>query len=72
MRIESVAIKNLRCIKEGIANLGAYTCLVGPNGAGKSTVLHALNIFFRHIECKHGCDLIDIRGFLPARHNKTG
>ena len=50
MRIESVAIKNLRCIKEGIANLGAYTCLVGPNGAGKSTVLHALNIFFRHIE----------------------
>jgi putative ATP-dependent endonuclease of the OLD family len=50
MRIESVAIKNLRCIKDGVANLGTYTCLVGPNGAGKSTVLYALNIFFRHLE----------------------
>ncbi len=50
MRIESVAIKNLRCIKDGIANLDPYTCLVGPNGAGKSTFLHALNIVFRHVE----------------------
>jgi predicted ATP-dependent endonuclease of OLD family len=50
MRIESVAVKNLRCIKDSIANLDAYTCLVGPNGAGKSTLLHALNIFFRHVE----------------------
>jgi energy-coupling factor transporter ATP-binding protein EcfA2 len=50
MRIESVSIKNLRCIKDSVANLGAYTCLVGPNGAGKSTLLHALNIFFRHVE----------------------
>ena len=50
MRIESVTVKNLRCIKEAVANLDAYTCLVGPNGAGKSTILHALNIFFRHVE----------------------
>jgi putative ATP-dependent endonuclease of OLD family len=50
MRIESVTVKNLRCIKGGVANLDAYTCLVGPNGAGKSTFLHALNIFFRHVE----------------------
>src|ERR1017187_1333740 len=50
MRIESVSIKNLRCIKDSVANLGAYTCLVGPNGAGKSTLLHALNILFRHVE----------------------
>ncbi len=50
MRIESVAVKNLRCIKEAVANFDAYTCLVGPNGAGKSTFLHALNIFFRHVE----------------------
>ncbi len=50
MRIESVAVKNLRCIKDSVANLDAYTCLVGPNGAGKSTLLHALNIFFRHVE----------------------
>lgn len=50
MRIESVAVKNLGCIKEGIASLDDYTCLVGPNGAGKSTFLHALNIFFRHFE----------------------
>src|ERR1022692_4650647 len=50
MRIESVTIKNLRCIKDSFANLDPYTCLVGPNGAGKSTLLHALNIFFRHVE----------------------
>src|SRR5438876_2084486 len=50
MRIESVAVKNLRCIKEGTAYLDPYTCLVGPNGAEKSTVLHALNIFFRNVE----------------------
>ena len=50
MRIESVAVKNLRCIKEAVANFDAYTCMVGPNGAGKSTFLHALNIFFRHVE----------------------
>ena len=50
MRIESVAVKNLRCIKDSVAILDAYTCLVGPNGAGKSTLLHALNILFRHVE----------------------
>jgi len=50
MRIESISIKNLRCIKEATVNLDPYTCLVGPNGAGKSTLLHALNIFFRHTE----------------------
>src|SRR6266478_2100651 len=50
MRIESVSINNLRCIKDSVANLDAYTCLVGPNGAGKSTLLHALNIFFRNVE----------------------
>jgi energy-coupling factor transporter ATP-binding protein EcfA2 len=50
MRIESVTVKNLRCIKDSVANLDAYTCLVGPNGAGKSTLLHALNILFRHVE----------------------
>jgi putative ATP-dependent endonuclease of the OLD family len=50
MRIESISIKNLRCIKDATVNLDPYTCLVGPNGAGKSTVLHALNIFFRHTD----------------------
>jgi predicted ATP-dependent endonuclease of OLD family len=50
MRIESVTIKNLRCIKDSVANLGPYTCIVGPNGAGKSTILCALNIFFREVE----------------------
>lgn len=43
-------MKNLRCIKDSVVTLDAYTCLVGPNGAGKSTILHALNIFFRHVE----------------------
>lgn len=50
MRIETVAINNLRCIKQSVAHLDPYTCFVGPNGAGKSTVLCALNIFFRNID----------------------
>jgi len=50
MRIETVGIKNLRCIRDAAAHLDPYTCLVGPNGAGKSTLLFALNIFFREIE----------------------
>jgi predicted ATP-dependent endonuclease of OLD family len=50
VRIESVSIKNLRCIKDAAVNLDNYTCFVGPNGAGKPTALCALNIFFRNIE----------------------
>ena len=50
MRIESVRVSNLRCIKDSMAHLSNYTCFVGPNGAGKSTVLCALNIFFRNID----------------------
>ena len=50
MRIETVAINNLRCIRRSVAHLDPYTCFVGPNGAGKSTVLCALNIFFRNID----------------------
>jgi putative ATP-dependent endonuclease of OLD family len=50
VRIETVTITNLRCIKQSVAHLDPYTCFVGPNGAGKSTVLCALNIFFRNVE----------------------
>jgi predicted ATP-dependent endonuclease of OLD family len=50
VRIESVYVRNLRCIKESAARLGQYTCFVGPNGAGKSTVLCALNLFFQNID----------------------
>jgi putative ATP-dependent endonuclease of the OLD family len=50
VKIESVSIKNLRCIREVDVTLDDYTCLVGPNGAGKSTLLCALNIFFRNIQ----------------------
>jgi predicted ATPase len=50
VRIETVAIKNLRCIKETTAQVDPYTCFVGSNGAGKSTILCALNIFFRNFE----------------------
>jgi putative ATP-dependent endonuclease of OLD family len=50
MRIESVVVKNLRCIQDSSAHLDSYTCIVGPNGAGKSTLLCALNIFFREVE----------------------
>jgi len=29
MRIESISIKNLRCIKDATVNLAPYTCFVG-------------------------------------------
>jgi putative ATP-dependent endonuclease of OLD family len=50
MRIESVTVKHLRCIRKTSVNLDLYTCFVGANGAGKSTMLCALNIFFRNTE----------------------
>lgn len=47
MRIESVAIENLRSFASEVVRFDDYTCMVGANGSGKSTVMCALNIFFR-------------------------
>ncbi|MFX0087768.1 MAG: ATP-dependent endonuclease [Candidatus Hodarchaeota archaeon] len=46
MRIKSLAIKNFRCIKDGILDCENLTALVGRNGVGKSTFLAAINFFF--------------------------
>lgn len=46
MLIESIHIKNFRCIEDHTVSLDNITSFIGPNGAGKSTVLRALNWVF--------------------------
>lgn len=46
MRIQSVRIKNFRCLEDVRIEFDSVTAFIGPNGAGKSTVLRALNWFF--------------------------
>jgi predicted ATPase len=41
--IQSVHIRNFRCLRDVDFTLSPLTALVGPNGSGKSTVLAALN-----------------------------
>ena len=46
MRIQSVHIRNFRCLENVEVTFDAVTTFVGPNGAGKSTVLRSLEWFF--------------------------
>lgn len=46
MRISSIAVTNLRAIREETLHCGSLTTLVGRNGAGKSTFLQALDLFY--------------------------
>jgi len=46
MRIDSVHIKNFRCLKDTNIPFDELTVLVGSNGTGKSCVLQALNLFY--------------------------
>jgi predicted ATP-dependent endonuclease of OLD family len=46
IRLETLEIANLRCVKQQSICFDRYTAFVGPNGHGKSTVFAGLNILF--------------------------
>lgn len=46
MRLESVQLKNFRCVTDQTLTVNGVTALVGRNGAGKSTFLQALEVFY--------------------------
>lgn len=46
MRIQRVAIKNYRCLRDVDIRFDDITTFIGPNGVGKSAVLRALDWFF--------------------------
>jgi putative ATP-dependent endonuclease of the OLD family len=47
MKLENVAIKRFRSVKEAeLINCGGFNVLIGKNNAGKSSVLSAINAFF--------------------------
>lgn len=46
MRIQRVAIKNYRCLRDVDIRFDEVTTFIGPNGVGKSAVLRALDWFF--------------------------
>ncbi|MDL4820785.1 AAA family ATPase [Actinomadura opuntiae] len=46
MRIQRVAIKNYRCLRDVDIRFDGITTFIGPNGVGKSAVLRALDWFF--------------------------
>lgn len=46
MRVQSVRIKNFRCLRDVTVTLDDVTTLIGPNGVGKSSILRALDWFF--------------------------
>ncbi|MHB0999361.1 MAG: ATP-dependent nuclease [Armatimonadota bacterium] len=46
MRIQKLAVRNFRCVKDGMLDCDSLTVLVGRNGAGKSTFLQALDVFY--------------------------
>jgi predicted ATP-dependent endonuclease of OLD family len=46
MRINTVHVRNFRCIQDETLDCDALTVLVGRNGAGKSSFLRALDLFY--------------------------
>jgi AAA15 family ATPase/GTPase len=44
MKLESIVIKNIRCIEDTTIDIRDYTSLIGPNNCGKSSVLRAIEI----------------------------
>ena len=46
MRIQSIHVKNFRCLSDATLDCRDLTAMVGRNGAGKSAFLQALNMFY--------------------------
>ena len=47
MRVQSIHVKNYRCIRDAELSLDSLTALVGRNGSGKSAFLSALELFYK-------------------------
>ena len=47
MRVQSLHVKNYRCIRDAELSLDSRTALVGRNGSGKSAFLGALELFYK-------------------------
>ena len=47
MRVQSLHVKNYRCIRDAELSLDSRTALVGRNGSGKSAFLSALELFYK-------------------------
>lgn len=52
MRLDSVQLKNFRCVTDQTLTVDGVTALVGRNGAGKSTFLQALEVFYTNSAAK--------------------
>lgn len=52
MIIESIEVKNFRCLREVFTPLAEFTTIIGENNAGKSTLLEALIIFIQGTKLK--------------------
>lgn len=46
MIIDSIHVKNFRCVREALLDCRPLTAILGRNGAGKSTFLYALGVFY--------------------------
>ena len=46
MLIQSLRIRNYRCILDETLGCDELTALVGPNGSGKSSFINALELFY--------------------------
>ena len=47
VRVQSLHVKNYRCIRDAELSLDSLTALVGRNGSGKSAFLSALELFYK-------------------------
>ena len=56
MRLETVHLKNFRCVTDQTLTVDGVTALVGRNGAGKSTFLQALEVFYTNGASKLAAD----------------
>lgn len=47
MKLDSLALTNFRCFRNGVIQFSPYTAILGPNNSGKSTIFKAIDLFFR-------------------------
>lgn len=71
MIIESMHVRNFRCIRNQTLYLDNLVALVGPNGAGKSSFLRALDLFYEAKADYSEADFYDGDASEPIRVSVT-